>query len=173
MGVCPQHDLLWEMLTAREHLYFYARLKGLTRASLRDAVASALRAVNLQDVGGKRVKTFSGGACSIGNVPKSRFTSLRVADRVYVWGGDAAGGGGGGNACPAVRSQIASLERPAGMKRRLSVAISLIGNPAVVYIGEPSALRHQCALKQHLLTSHKHVLSTCIDLQWAHTCMLF
>ena len=29
MGVCPQHDLLWEQLTAREHLMFYARLKNL------------------------------------------------------------------------------------------------------------------------------------------------
>jgi len=29
MGVCPQHDLLWENLTGREHLFFYARLKGI------------------------------------------------------------------------------------------------------------------------------------------------
>lgn len=30
MGVCPQHDLLWDTLTGREHLLFYGRLKGLT-----------------------------------------------------------------------------------------------------------------------------------------------
>jgi ABC-type multidrug transport system ATPase subunit len=29
MGVCPQHDLLWEQLSGREHLRFYGRLKGL------------------------------------------------------------------------------------------------------------------------------------------------
>ena len=29
MGVCPQHDLLWETLTGREHLLFYGRLKSL------------------------------------------------------------------------------------------------------------------------------------------------
>lgn len=29
MGVCPQHDLLWETLTGREHLLFYGRLKNL------------------------------------------------------------------------------------------------------------------------------------------------
>ena len=29
MGVCPQHDLLWDSLTGREHLLFYGRLKGL------------------------------------------------------------------------------------------------------------------------------------------------
>lgn len=28
-GVCPQHDLLWEQLSAKEHLQFYGRLKGL------------------------------------------------------------------------------------------------------------------------------------------------
>jgi ABC-type multidrug transport system ATPase subunit len=32
MGVCPQHDLLWETLTGREHLLFYGRLKGLEGA---------------------------------------------------------------------------------------------------------------------------------------------
>ena len=29
MGVCPQHDQLWDQLTAREHLLFYGRLKNL------------------------------------------------------------------------------------------------------------------------------------------------
>ena len=37
-----------------------------------------------------------------------------------------------------------------GMKRRLSVAISLMGNPAVVYLDEPSTVRNTlspvCAL---------------------------
>ena len=27
MGVCPQHDVLWNDLTAREHLIFFARLR--------------------------------------------------------------------------------------------------------------------------------------------------
>jgi hypothetical protein len=35
MGVCPQHDLLWETLTGREHLTFYGRLKGLDGARRR------------------------------------------------------------------------------------------------------------------------------------------
>ncbi len=30
MGVCPQHDLLWDSLTGAEHLRFYGRLKGMT-----------------------------------------------------------------------------------------------------------------------------------------------
>ncbi|EOA12027.1 hypothetical protein CARUB_v100080380mg, partial [Capsella rubella] len=34
MGVCPQHDLLWETLTAREHLLFYGRLKNIKGSDL-------------------------------------------------------------------------------------------------------------------------------------------
>ena len=34
MGVCPQHDQLWEQLTAQEHLLFYGRLKNLKVALL-------------------------------------------------------------------------------------------------------------------------------------------
>ncbi|CAL5374698.1 unnamed protein product [Camellia sinensis] len=76
MGVCPQHDLLWESLTGREHLYFYG-----------SAVEESLKSVNL----------FSGG----------------VADKQ-------------------------AGKYSGGMKRRLSVAISLIGDPKVVYMDEPS-----------------------------------
>ena len=62
MGVCPQHDLLWETLTAREHLFFYARLKGLSGGALKAAVDDTLKGVKLLDVGNKRVGKFSGGA---------------------------------------------------------------------------------------------------------------
>nr|CAB3480866.1 unnamed protein product [Digitaria exilis] len=34
IGVCPQHDLLWETLTGTEHLMFYGRMKNLTGAAL-------------------------------------------------------------------------------------------------------------------------------------------
>ncbi|KAJ7956359.1 ABC transporter A family protein [Quillaja saponaria] len=87
MGVCPQHDLLWETLTGREHLLFYGRLKNLKGSALKQAVEESLKSVNL----------FYGG----------------VADK---HAGKYSG----------------------GMKRRLSVAISLIGNPKVVYMDEPS-----------------------------------
>jgi ABC-type multidrug transport system ATPase subunit len=30
MGVCPQFDILWDELTVEEHLYFYARLRGVS-----------------------------------------------------------------------------------------------------------------------------------------------
>ncbi|OAY47650.1 ABC transporter A family member 7 isoform X1 [Manihot esculenta] len=87
MGVCPQHDLLWETLTGREHLLFYGRLKNLKGSALLQAVEESLRSVNL----------FNGG----------------VADKQ-------------------------AGKYSGGMKRRLSVAISLIGDPKVVYMDEPS-----------------------------------
>ena len=29
VGVCPQYDSIYEMLTTEEHMYYFARLKGL------------------------------------------------------------------------------------------------------------------------------------------------
>ncbi|XP_035822658.1 uncharacterized protein [Zea mays] len=87
IGVCPQHDLLWEPLTGREHLMFYGRMKNLTGAALTQAVEDSLKSVNLfhSGFGDKSVSKYSGG-----------------------------------------------------MKRRLSVAVALIGSPKVVYMDEPS-----------------------------------
>ncbi|XP_004242168.1 ABC transporter A family member 7 isoform X1 [Solanum lycopersicum] len=87
MGVCPQHDLLWDTLTGREHLLFYGRLKNLKGAALSEAVENSLKSFNL----------FQGG----------------VADKL-------------------------AKKYSGGMRRRLSVAISLIGDPKVVYMDEPS-----------------------------------
>lgn len=87
MGVCPQHDLLWEQLTAREHLLFYARLKNLREPELSHAVEKTLKSLSL----------WAGG---VADKPVGRFSG--------------------------------------GMKRRLSVGISLVGHPAVVYMDEPS-----------------------------------
>ena len=47
----PQHDLLWETLTAREHLMFYGRLKNLSGAALTSAVDALLRKVTLIRLG--------------------------------------------------------------------------------------------------------------------------
>ncbi|ESQ31764.1 hypothetical protein EUTSA_v10003645mg [Eutrema salsugineum] len=87
MGVCPQHDLLWETLTGREHLLFYGRLKNIKGSALKQAVEESLKSVSL----------FDGG---VADKPAGKYSG--------------------------------------GMKRRLSVAISLIGNPKVVYMDEPS-----------------------------------
>ncbi|CAA7409968.1 unnamed protein product [Spirodela intermedia] len=63
MGVCPQHDMLWETLTGREHLLFYGRLKNLKGPALKEAVEESLKSVNLfyGGVGDKQAGKYSGG----------------------------------------------------------------------------------------------------------------
>jgi ABC-type multidrug transport system ATPase subunit len=61
MGVCPQHDILWETLSPREHLTFYGNLKNLNGEKLKYEIECALRSVNLLDEVDVPVGTFSGG----------------------------------------------------------------------------------------------------------------
>ena len=85
LGVCPQHDILWNELTAREHLILFARLKEIPyKEAMRDADEKLMQ-VKLSHVKNRLVGTFSGG-----------------------------------------------------MKRRLSVAISGVGNPKLIILDEPT-----------------------------------
>lgn len=61
LGVCPQFDIQYEDLTAREHLLFYARLKGLKRSFEKSVVDYTLNQVNLLKSGNVRSKNLSGG----------------------------------------------------------------------------------------------------------------
>ncbi|MEW5307614.1 MAG: hypothetical protein WDW36_009993 [Sanguina aurantia] len=85
MGICPQHDVLWGGLTAREHLKLYGRLKGLHGSALDTAVHEGLAGVALLDVADKPCSTYSGG-----------------------------------------------------MRRRLSLAMAVVGRPALLLLDEPS-----------------------------------
>ncbi|KCV73298.1 hypothetical protein H696_00838 [Fonticula alba] len=62
-GVCPQHDILWNDLTSREHLEFFLRFRGITGPSgaLEALVRQSLQEVGLLDVADKRVSEYSGG----------------------------------------------------------------------------------------------------------------
>ncbi|CAI6001248.1 unnamed protein product [Closterium sp. NIES-64] len=85
MGVCPQFDILWDRLSGAEHLYLFARIKGLPPAHTHKEVATLLEEVRLTEAQKMRTRAYSGG-----------------------------------------------------MKRRLSVAVALIGDPKVVYLDEPT-----------------------------------
>jgi ABC-type multidrug transport system ATPase subunit len=86
LGYCPQQDPLLELMTGRETLLMFARLKNLPEARIGGLVAAMLRQTSL----------------------------LPYADVV-------AGAYSGGN------------------KRKLSLAIALLGSPAVVFLDEPSS----------------------------------
>uniref|UniRef100_A0A8C4H0N4 ABC transporter domain-containing protein n=1 Tax=Dicentrarchus labrax TaxID=13489 RepID=A0A8C4H0N4_DICLA len=61
LGLCPQHDVLFDNLTVREHLLFYAQLKGYSKDKIPDEVDRTIRILNLEDKRQARSKTLSGG----------------------------------------------------------------------------------------------------------------
>lgn len=85
LGVCPQHDILWNELTPREHLILFGRMKNLPYDRVCKEADEKLRQVKLDYVRNKLVGTFSGG-----------------------------------------------------MKRRLSLAISGVGDPRIIILDEPT-----------------------------------
>ena len=85
MGICPQHDILWDQLTGKEHLQLFAGLKGMNPDEIEEEANKRLEQVELLHVANVQAQAYSGG-----------------------------------------------------MKRRLSLAIALIGDPKVVFLDEPT-----------------------------------
>ncbi|XP_028314701.1 phospholipid-transporting ATPase ABCA1b isoform X2 [Gouania willdenowi] len=61
LGVCPQHNVLFSMLTVEEHIWFYARLKGLTEEQVKGEIEQILRDTGLPHKRSARTSTLSGG----------------------------------------------------------------------------------------------------------------
>jgi len=77
IGLVPQELAIYETLTARENVTFFAKLYGLRGSLLRDRVDEALQFVGLLDKAKDKPSTFSGGmkrrlniACAIMHRPK-------------------------------------------------------------------------------------------------------
>ncbi len=85
IGYCPQFDALFELLTAREHLELYARIKGIDEEDIKRVVDAKIREMGLTEYADRYAGTYSGGN-----------------------------------------------------KRKLSVAIAMIGEPSIVFLDEPS-----------------------------------
>lgn len=86
IGVCPQHNILWSLLTVREHLELFGGLKGMDSVTATREAFIALEDVGLADKADALSSTLSGG-----------------------------------------------------MKRKLSVAMALLGDPRIVFLDEPTA----------------------------------
>lgn len=61
LGYLPQEFAGYPRYTARDFLLYMAVLKGMTRARAKPRVEELLRTVRLQEAGGKKLRTFSGG----------------------------------------------------------------------------------------------------------------
>uniref|UniRef100_A0A4W5MWW6 ATP binding cassette subfamily A member 3 n=1 Tax=Hucho hucho TaxID=62062 RepID=A0A4W5MWW6_9TELE len=61
LGLCPQHDVLFDNLTVREHLLFYTQLKGYSQEKIPAEVDRIIRILNLEDKRHSHSKTLSGG----------------------------------------------------------------------------------------------------------------
>ncbi|XP_023327394.1 ATP-binding cassette sub-family A member 2 [Eurytemora carolleeae] len=61
LGYCPQFDALDSLLTGREHLTLYARLRGLDEASVKRATEWGLKKLGLVAYSDRCAGTYSGG----------------------------------------------------------------------------------------------------------------
>ncbi|CAL8327347.1 unnamed protein product [Lota lota] len=61
LGMCPQHNVLFNELTVEEHIYFYARLKGLSRAEVDAEKDQMIEDVGLPHKRKDLAKNLSGG----------------------------------------------------------------------------------------------------------------
>ncbi|XP_057706240.1 phospholipid-transporting ATPase ABCA1-like isoform X2 [Corythoichthys intestinalis] len=61
LGVCPQHNVLFSMLTVEEHVWFYARLKGLSEEGVKGEMEQILRDTGLPHKRRSKTSTLSGG----------------------------------------------------------------------------------------------------------------
>ncbi|XP_030254763.1 retinal-specific phospholipid-transporting ATPase ABCA4a isoform X2 [Sparus aurata] len=61
MGYCPQFDAIDELLTGREHLHLYARLRGVPEAEISRVAEWAIQKLGLSEDAGRSAGTYSGG----------------------------------------------------------------------------------------------------------------
>uniref|UniRef100_A0A8C9VRP3 P-type phospholipid transporter n=1 Tax=Scleropages formosus TaxID=113540 RepID=A0A8C9VRP3_SCLFO len=61
LGVCPQHNVLFDILTVEEHVWFYGCLKGLSGPEIRDEMDKLLEDVGLLHKRHEQIKNLSGG----------------------------------------------------------------------------------------------------------------
>jgi len=86
IGYCPQFDAIFNLMTVREHLEFYCKIKKIPKDLVEPLIKEQLESMDLKMYENKVAGTLSGGN-----------------------------------------------------KRKLSVAMAMIGNPPVVFLDEPSA----------------------------------
>ncbi|KAJ8964470.1 hypothetical protein NQ317_016593 [Molorchus minor] len=61
LGLCPQHNIIFDELTVAEHLYFYSKLKGLSKGTVQSEIDKYVRLLELEPKRNAKSQTLSGG----------------------------------------------------------------------------------------------------------------
>jgi len=98
IGYCPQFDALIGTLSAREHLYLFARIKGVSESIIKTYVEALILKLGLQEgIADRPSKTYSGGnkrklcvgIALIGNPPivfmDEPSTGMDPGSRRFMW----------------------------------------------------------------------------------------
>lgn len=60
-GICPQHDVIFMTLTPREHLTFFAQIRGIESGNIKAEVEQTLKDIDLYSKGDTTAANLSGG----------------------------------------------------------------------------------------------------------------
>ena len=61
LGYCPQFDAITPLMTGRENLFFYARVKGIPEEAIASRVDQLVRQLDLTSYENQLCGTYSGG----------------------------------------------------------------------------------------------------------------
>ncbi|XP_058842654.1 ATP-binding cassette sub-family A member 2-like isoform X3 [Acipenser ruthenus] len=61
LGMCPQHNVLFDRLSVEEHLWFYSQLKGMAEEEIRKEMNKMIEDLELSNKRHSLVQTLSGG----------------------------------------------------------------------------------------------------------------
>lgn len=61
LGLCPQYNILFDLLTVEEHLHFFAILKGSDRKNVRKEINDMIKDLGLEHKRNSQSSTLSGG----------------------------------------------------------------------------------------------------------------
>ncbi|PFX17779.1 ATP-binding cassette sub-family A member 3 [Stylophora pistillata] len=61
LGLCPQHDVLFDRLTVEEHLWFFAKLKSCSSSQAKGEVDRMIECIGLTDKRQTQARALSGG----------------------------------------------------------------------------------------------------------------
>ncbi|KAJ1623329.1 hypothetical protein T492DRAFT_912663, partial [Pavlovales sp. CCMP2436] len=123
MGLCPQHDVLWARLTVGEHMALYAAIKGSAGDGVADAGGGSGGGEDGGGVGEKVPLLARGARMLDERVERARVESETLLAKVGL----------------AEKSNAQALALSGGMKRKLCVAIALLGDSSAVLLDEPTS----------------------------------